>query len=206
MHSVTSNPLRFQYDSRLCDSDAARLVFSFHHFSAQTLQGSNHDLNETFVTNCEKGLPKRFEYACFLGHNVSVVCDGSDSFRLTATCPQFSTKPSCEISTATFSTDTESDSRFCHVANFSNAETICVCDVCNGTRANKARRLVGSASNDVAFEIIEAVSSVQSSLQQFAVTMASASDFNSPEALKDALTVIFVFAVLWVGAAVGTML
>jgi hypothetical protein len=76
--------------------------------------------------------------------------------------------------------------------------------VCNATRTGKGRKL--AEGDEVEYETIEAVAAVQSSVQEFAATMTSASDFNTVNALNDSLIVVIYFAIQFGVMALGIVL
>lgn len=179
----------------ICTSQSDRTNF------VEVLITLNHDVavgtvasNQTFIAVCVKNSPMLYHFRCSSGENMTISCDGKSDYESKISCRR-SPKAVC-VSSASNETIIDTN---CHVVNSTAWQTVCSCKMCP-TRLLSRRLLNGmektavrtSKSNAMDFVSITTYAS-----SDFGSTMATASSFNSVNALRDTFIIWTSFLVLW---------
>lgn len=206
----SSNPLFVQYDRRICDGENGSsamktFIFSLQHFSPQnsvSANGSKSEFELRQYVRCKTGSVTSSQFQCPpVGDNQTVPCDGTHEYAIAVTCARAITTPQC---TPLKSTTGQNMFNFhCSMLNATESFTICECKMDCRTPSplsSHSRHLQESTSIREGLQeygVMGVASLLLGSVSGLELTLASAKQFNSVQALKATLLISLTFVVLW---------
>jgi hypothetical protein len=194
--NYTAGVLRLQSSASAtaCSKKSSLLVnFTFVHTQDEVFDLTNYT-NTTVSAHCRLYEKKNYTMSCPHGKTVTLRCDGSNNFMVSAVCPMQRTIPRC---VPTSYPDLEDA---CELLSYSAKYTKCQCDLC--VVESRRRQLVadpfGRHLQSSEANVAEFGSISKYAFDELGSVMMTADTLNAGAVFKETYTVILTFAIIYI--------